>query len=82
MPVPRPRTAPNAGPGLRAGLVASVSDDIHVIESGFAGESALCGAGSVTRPLRAPFDARSRGACPECARLADVPVADRADLLL
>jgi hypothetical protein len=80
----RPRTAPHAGPGLRAGLVASVSDEMHVVESGFAGLTALCGAGSITRPLRASFDERARNACPECARLASAPAAvrERADLLL
>lgn len=68
----------------RAGLVADYSAETHVVETGFGGQTALCGAGMITRPLRAPFDPRARGACAECARLVDSPdaLAPRVELML
>ena len=69
----------------RAGLAGGSSDDVHVVDNGFSGLSALCGAGAITRTLRSPFDPGARGTCRDCARLIASPdsrPASRADLFL
>ena len=44
-------------------------DYVHVVERTFSGALALCGAGSITRPLRLAFENVGRGACEQCEQL-------------
>ena len=44
-------------------------DYVHVVERTFSGAHALCGAGSITRPLRLAFENAGRAACEECGQL-------------
>ena len=44
-------------------------DCVHVVERTFSGALALCGAGSITRPLRLAFEDAGREACEQCGQL-------------
>lgn len=70
---------------MTAGGIVLGSEDVHAVEDTFGGAVAICGAGSVVRTLRAPFDATARGGCDDCRRLVADPAAtpsSRAPLML